>query len=260
MLNVHDAYRIRAANQLAFTHVQEYVSLGRLEDLEAARRYVEEVKDFARLHSDIRWECNALIAESRLLRAAGDFRAAEERAAEALDVGGEQRFIRIDARIARGEARLELKEFRGACKDFDRALADSENNRKTQAVCHLHLCRAYVEQGDHRRSLGHLNEAERNLENVENQFIHDFYRKMADALEETERDDFRVSFSASSLNPRMLEKELHGFLARWAKQHAGANREPWELLGVSKQTYYTWSAKAASGGERNRRRCMAGAT
>jgi tetratricopeptide (TPR) repeat protein len=249
MLKKHDAYRIRTANELAVAYIHEYSRLGRPEDQTEAQAYIKEVKDFATSHSDIRWECNALIAESRLMRALGEYRAAEELATKALDVGGEQRFVRIDARIARGEARFELKNFDEACEDFSRAQADSIDNRKVQAVCQLHLCRVYIEKGDHRRALWHRDEAARNLEHVDNKFVRDLDQNIASMIEEKTGDDYRIRFSESKLDPRRLEKELHGFLARWAKHQADANTEPWKLLGVSKQTFYTWRSEGESNGE-----------
>ena len=249
----HDAYRIRAANELAVAYVHEYARFSQSGNLKEAqrcekeaRRYIKEVKDFATSHSDIRWECNALIAKSRLLRLLGKYRAAEEIATKALDTGGEQRFLRIDALIARGEARYELREFDVACEDFNRAQADSLDNRKVQAVCHLHLCRAYVQKGDHRRALRHRDEAARNLEYVDNKFVRDLDQKVESMIEKTTGDDFRIRFSESAVNPRKLEKELHGFLARWAKHQAGTDSEPWKLLGVSKQTFYTWRSEGES--------------
>jgi tetratricopeptide (TPR) repeat protein len=243
----HEAYRIRAANELAVVYVHEFTRFLKSGDLRKsreceieARRYIKEVKDFAISHSDIRWECNALIAESRLLRALGEYRAAEEVATEALDTGGQQRFIRIDACIARGEARLNLEEFDEACEDFNRARADSLDNPKVQAVCHLHLCRAYIGKDDNRRALQHRDEAARNLKHVDNKFVLDLEREVAGMMEKTTGGDFRIRFSESTLEPRKLEKEFRAFLARWAEHQAGTNTDPWKLLGVSKQTFYTW--------------------
>jgi tetratricopeptide (TPR) repeat protein len=249
----HKAYRIRAANELVVAYVHEYTRFsksGNLKEarrcLKEARRYIKEVKDFATSRSDIRWECNALIAESRLMRALGEYRAAEEIATGALDTGGEQRFLRIDASIARGEARLALRAFDEACEDFSRAQNDSIDNRKVQAVCHLHLCRTYIEKGDHRRALRHRDDAARHLEHIDNKFVLDLDCEIASMVEKTTGDDFRIRFSESALEPWKLEKELHAFLAGWAEHQAGANTEPWKLLGVSKQTFYTWRSEVGS--------------
>jgi len=235
----HAAYRIRAAHELAVAYVHEYVREPTSENLTFAQRYINEVKR----SSDVRWECNALITESRLLRAMGEFQAAEESAMKALELGGKQRFIRIDAHIACGEARLELNRIDEACQDFTIAQGEGLDNRKVQAVCHLHLARAYARKGDQNRALHHHEEATRNVAHVDNAFVQSL-AKTVDRL--IERDDFYIPFSSQKLQPWLWEKRLHGFLADWAKHRAGIEGEPWKLLGISKQTFYNWKLEGDS--------------
>ena len=245
----HDAYKIRAANELAVAYVHEYVREPGLKNRTRAEKYIHEVKTFP----DLRWESNALINESRLFRALGDFKAAEGSARDALRLGGKQRFVRIDALIALGEARLGLNEIDEACKNFTDALMEGVDNRKVQAVCHLHLARAYLLKGDHGLALRHRTEAARDVAHVDNVFVHDLAEAIeslieqeagveaaASMIKQTTGADFYIPFSAAELNPWELERRLHVFLAKWAKHKAGSDNEPWKLLGISKQTFYNW--------------------
>ena len=232
----HEAYRIRAANELAVAYVHEFVREGTLTNRTKAREYINQVKKF----SDIRWESNALITESRLFRAMGNFKSAEDSAKKALSLGGEQRFVKIDALIARGEARLALNKIDEACKDFTDALMNGSDNRKVQVVCHLHLARAYLLKDDHSLALRHRTEAARDIANVDNAFVRNLAETVESMITQSTGADFFIPFSAAELNPWELEKRLHIFLAKWAKHKAGSENEPWKVLGISKQTFYNW--------------------
>jgi len=240
-LKDHEAYRIRAANELAVAYVHEYFREPGEENLSNARKYINEVSE----SRDRRWQCNALVTESRLFRALGQYKEAEESATKALHLGEDQRFIRIDAGIARGEARLELNKINDACKDFTGALSDGLDNRKVQAVCHLHLARAYLLKHEHALALRHKDEANQHVGHVDNAFV----RNLADTVETTIKTsagtDLYVSISQTTMDPWEQEAKLHGFLTEWARRQPGNENEPWKVLGISKQTFYNWRAEKA---------------
>jgi tetratricopeptide (TPR) repeat protein len=236
----HHAYRIRAANELAVAYVHEFARDANPENRLKAVTYIEEVKQF----SDVRWMANALVTESRLLRALKDFKGAEKAAAEAFKVGGDQRFVKIDALIACGEARLELDKIKEACKDFQTAQREGLDNPKVQAVCHLHLARAYLQKGDYSLARRHQAEATRHLNNVDNAFVAHLAETVEGMLEKAAGADFYIPFSISELHRREVERKLRGFLTKWAKHKAGGETEPWKMLGISKQTFYTWQSES----------------
>ena len=243
MLGKHDAYRIRAAHELALAYVHEYTREPSLENHQKAEHYINEVKKF----SDIRWMCNALVTESRLLRATGNFQGAEETAREAFNLGSDQRFVKIDSLIARGEARLELNKVDEACQDFMTAQSEGLDNRKVQAVCHLHLTRAYLQKGDHSLALRHHAEATRHVGHVDNAFVRQLAQTVDRMIERATGADFYIPFSTLELDPWEMEQKLRAFFTKWAK-HKSAENEPWKVLRVSKQTFYNWKSDSGTAG------------
>ena len=241
----HDAYRVRAANELAVAYVHEYTREPNVDSQQKAITYIEEVKKFP----DVRWMSNALVTESRLLRALRNFEGAEQAAIEAFKIGGDQRFVKIDALIACGEARLELNNVNEACSDFLTAQREGFDNAKVQAVCHLHLARAYLQKGDHSLARRHQAEATRHLGHVDNAFVAQLAQTVESMIEKAAGADFYIPFSTSNLDPWEVEQKLRGFLTKWAKHKAGGENEPWKVLGVSKQTFYNWKSESKTPGD-----------
>jgi hypothetical protein len=178
-----------------------------------------------------------------------NFSGAEEAAIQALKVGGVQRFVKIDALIACGEARLELNRMDDACKDFLAAQREALDNRKVQAVCHLHLARAYLQKDNHSLALRHQAESTRYLSHVDNAFIAQLAQTVESMIEKAAGSDFYIPFSTSELDPWEVEQKLRGFLTKWAQHKAGGEYEPWKVLGVSKQTFYNWKSDTETASE-----------
>lgn len=241
----HDGYKVRAAYHLAITLIQKAITQpnSRGESLRAARQYVDEVALYARARNDISFACNALIMGSRIDRWEGKPFSAQEKAGEALTIGHERIVIRVDALIARGEARVDLGYISDAINDFDAALRSGFDNLKVRAVCHLHLANAFLQQNDIRRSHQHLDHWKELKPVLQNAFARHLELKVTTAWKSTTKD-FIVRWETIGHEPAQLETKLHGFLTAWAKANSKSDEQAAALLKISKQTFYNWRAAA----------------
>src|SRR6266849_3627409 len=159
---MHAAYKMRAALELALAHLQGF-QCGGLPDLNAlnvAEDFAKEGESLA--GSDERWMCNNLVLQSRIHRLRGRADLALDAARVALEKGNKEVFLRIDAWIAQGEARAASSppDHRGAIDDFSKALDQGRQNPKVSAVCHLHLAKMYLALGDVRSAVAHFGDSE----------------------------------------------------------------------------------------------------
>ncbi len=244
----HFGYKVRAAYHLALGYIQQAqhatASSAQAQSLTDAMSFVEEMKEYSRKHGDIGFHCNALICESRIARFCGKAIVAEEHACAALEMGHERPFVRVDALIARGEARFDLGKYAGAAEDFKLAFASGKDNQKVRAALHLHLTRTFLRQNDIRRALHHFESWKELRPNVKNAFLLSLERRVTVDLNEATQD-FMARWSSPNHDPLTLERKLHGFLVEWAKSRTSSDEEAAKLLKISKQTFYNWRAAAA---------------
>lgn len=165
----HPPYALRTQNELALAHLRRARMApaeqrkSALEEAEACIRRVKTPKLIKPLQNiavpaDARTRAAARITEARLRRYTGDLAAASgsdavrrenyilarKLAEEAKNIGGDLEFTFIDACIGIGEAAFGLNEFQDAVEHFRLALEKGKDSPKVAAVCHLHLCRAYL--------------------------------------------------------------------------------------------------------------------
>ena len=172
--------------------------------LDQATKYAAEVRAFAREFGDVLFLSNALILESRIARSRGRALAAEDFARDALENGYDRIFVRIDALIARGEARLDSGNRKGASEDFEAALELGSENPKVAAACHLHLMRAFAHMNDVKHCMDHKKEWDRLKGRVKNAFLLRLEeRALLELVSITQ--DFVVKWSAPDLNREKFE-------------------------------------------------------
>jgi tetratricopeptide (TPR) repeat protein len=147
----HTHYALRCQNELALAYLRLALackddSQQFQENLRHAENYVAKVKETARpiLKAELRSYCTALITEARIKRARDKPDEALALAEEAKREGAGIELIRVDALIAVGEAELARQVYNKSISAFLEALERGRENRKDAAVCHLHLCRAYL--------------------------------------------------------------------------------------------------------------------
>jgi tetratricopeptide (TPR) repeat protein len=254
----HLPYRARGILELSLAHL--YAG-----SLVKAKWGQNEVQKYAEEKKDVRWRCNALILQSRISFEEAKTPAilesarrrilnnAEIEASQALVLAGDkddpQVLCKIDALIARGEARIELGDFEHAREDLCEAIEinrkeDSrgalgrlaENtNPKIEAVCNLHLARLYINEKNAREAavcLGRWKELREQVEHVS-------VRELAASIEE-EFLELRTPFirepGTNDLSLKKNRLELYAWLRREAAFRTDKKKEQNVLLDISGQT------------------------
>jgi tetratricopeptide (TPR) repeat protein len=174
----HTHYALRCQNEIALA----YLRLARAcaddpkqqeENLREAELHVARVKEHARLNLNMerRTYCSALIAEARIKRERGKPDEALALAEQAKREGSGIELIHTDAWIAAGEAEVDRQAYGKAISAFVEALDSARANRKDAAVCHLHLCRAYLLDNQPAKAKEHFKLWESMKSGIENAFI-----------------------------------------------------------------------------------------
>ena len=240
----HAYYHVRALHQLARAYIQraraaQKGSRTERQSLRHAERHAKRVQHLSRILSDYRYASHSLIVRSQATLYRGCAIEAEALAREALELGYEDVYCRIEGLLARGAARLAIGNYEGACSNFEDALKAGASNAKVAALAHIFLSRGYALRKDMRRSGEHFaawKEAKKILSTA-------YMRQLesdAIAARKQETQDFVVFCMSEKLDPRQEENRLHAFLAKWARARTGNDVAAIELLGISKQTYYNW--------------------
>lgn len=248
----HKAYLARAAFELSLA----YLYAG---DTAAAERERAKVEDISSQRNDVRWCCNSWILESRIRRAEGNVKAAELLATKAsVQAEKSKQFLcKIDALIARAEARMMLERFTIARTDLQQALkintarypntqgrSAETTNQKIEAVCNLLLARTYISQKDSRQATRHLERWHELREHVEHLSV----RELAEEVEKSFkslRTPFVIPSSPPSLNYKKHRDSLFEWLRREAQHQAASKREQDKLLGLSREARRKRAGKRA---------------
>jgi tetratricopeptide (TPR) repeat protein len=249
----HKAYLARAAFELSLA----YLYAG---DTAAADRERTKVGDISSQRKDVRWCCNSWILESRIRRAEGKLPAAELLASKASAQAekSKQFLCKIDALIARAEARMMMERFTIARNDLQHALkmnsarypntqgrSAETTNEKIEAVCHLLLARTHISQNDSRQATRHLERWHELREHVE----HVSVRELAEEVEKSFkslRTPFVIPPSPPSINYKKHRDSLVEWLRREAQHQAPSKREQDKLLGWSREARRKRAGKRAT--------------
>ena len=223
----HTSYALRAQNELALAYLRLATvgpSEAREHYLREAARYVDRVKQEAKKSkAETRTSWMATITEARILRERGDCEGALKLTNDAREKGGHMKFTLIDACIGFGEAAMGLKppNPRAAIEAFEEALRVGGNNRKVEAVCHLHLCRAYLEDNRPSKAMEHFKLWELLEPNIENAFIADFGVKTRKLVTHSFQPFFQ---SKDDLGQRPAFVQINAF-RKWLAETAMALRD-----------------------------------
>ena len=252
----HLPYRARAIFELSLAHL--YAG-----DLTLAGEGRKKVQAYSEEKGDVRWCCNALILESRIRReralsasgaeARQNLRDSEEIASQAFQkadkMGDTQLLCKIDALIARGEARIQAGDFENARKDLSDASkinretdsakplnrsADS-TNPKIEAVCNLHLARSYIKERKAREAAVHLQRWKEVREQVEHVSVHDLGAGVERDFMKL-RTPFVIEPGGSNLKYKKHRADLFAWLMREAEFHTARKKEQDQLLGTTRET------------------------
>lgn len=242
----HVSYLGRASYELALGQLY----LGNLSLCAAALHDLKEsIKP-----DDHRWLCKSLIVESRMERRNKQASRAEELANEAFGIAQnfEQEANQSEALIARAESRINQGLYQGACEDLKLAIEIGTSggsgvraiaNPKVEAVCNIHLARAYARQRDRRRALQHFDRWLQLQSFVEHRLIHNLGKEVQNEINSL-RQDFVISVEESHLNYEEHEKNLRKWLVDRAKDKDTEKQKIAQDLGISRQTLYTWEKEA----------------
>jgi tetratricopeptide (TPR) repeat protein len=184
----HTYYALRCKNEIAHAHLRLAWAWRSEPDryekhLLDAERAVAAVRSAAKPKKVARRVyCRALVTEARIKRERGLPDEALALAEEAKREGADSKLMRVDACIAIGEAEFARGVYGGATAAFLEALEKCKENRKDSAVCHLHLCEAYLKQNQPAKAREHFNLWESMSTDIENAFIEELGRKVRAAL------------------------------------------------------------------------------
>jgi len=241
----HKSYMARATYELALA----YFYIG---DQRKAESALAEIDGLLAERPDSRWDCNALIIRSRIEREMNkNYVAAEKRASTAYDRADAKHLIlcKIDALIARGEARISRREFKMARKDLEEALdlnqtsnsgrKDEGASPKIEAVCHLHMARSFALEGEGSQAREHFQKWEALRVEVEHSFIHKLAVSVDKEISSLE-EGFFIPPDTMDLNYGKWREKLQIFLVNQAKFRKQEKEQQRELLGVARPTFLKW--------------------
>ena len=242
----HAAYALRATNELSQAYLRRARAVSPDEqetNLCVAEDHLRKVGwpfDPATTKAiEPRTKANALIIESRILRARGKHQAARDEARKAKGSAGALTFSRIDACITIGEAAYDLGEYRESIEAFEEALVLGRNSHRITAVCHLHLSRTYLKDGKPSKAADHFSKWKVLEPDIENAFITALSNRVHEMLRP--EGDFHISHAVLDLNAKTHVYELHHWLAVNAMRRAGDDYLlAGALLGVAKETVRLW--------------------
>jgi tetratricopeptide (TPR) repeat protein len=225
----HQSYAVRAWNELAGAHLRLAMVGPKAEQEERLRRaetYLRLVKEStAKVPREVRSYWMARITEARILRARGsprDYAGAFEITKEAREKNAGSKFTLIEACIGQGEAALGLgpPNYTVAIEAFEQALRIGGGSRKIAAVCHLHLCRAFLEDNQPSKAREQFALWEPLEPSVENAFIAYLGARMRERLNRT-FPPFGIS-KADLLRRRDADAHLNA-LRKWLAETAVAH-------------------------------------
>jgi hypothetical protein len=177
---------------------------------------------------------------------------AAEIAQRALDLGADRTYTKVQALIARAEARLDGQDLNGAVQDLSVALHDGGDTPTVAAACHLHLARAYLRLREPKRARQHLENWDKTRSRVNNAFLSWLDEQVRqERIGVVDTNDFIVRTTEDELDPVDLDRKLRGFLVEWAQSRSDNDDEAAKLLKISKPTFYKWRKKLAAAGGLN---------
>jgi tetratricopeptide (TPR) repeat protein len=243
----HRSYALRAQNELARAHLYlaKHVPVSKRGPwLEKAQRDVDQVKAQAKSDNrELRVYWAARITEARILRERRKYEKAHTITKEVRD-NAKERFTRIDACIAFGEAVMGLTppKIPEAISAFEEALRKGGNSRKISAVCHLHLCQAYLVDNKFSQAQDQFRLWKEAEPGIENAFIADFAKKLQERLHRA-FPVFRLS-DEDILARRSADVHLNN-LRKWLAETASGLRpddlkRAAGLLGKTVDTLNNW--------------------
>ena len=242
----HLYYMVRAQHQLAPAHLQRALNERSgprwRRALNCAEAYGKKMRVTATELGDFRFRSIAKVILSLVRLRLGQPIEAEHLAMEALEEGGAEYIqCRIDALLAKGEARMHRGLYPQACSDFEAALEAGKKNPKISAMCYLYLTQAYAKDNDIRKATENHSRWLKLTGKIETATVRRLAFEADKALR-SESEDFTLRLSATEMNPKEAEAALRAFMVKWAQKNSKTDAEAQSLLRISKQTYYNWKS------------------
>lgn len=235
----HQRYLARAAFELA-------LAFNLTGDAEEAESKLEIVERIAEERDDYRWQSHALVVRSRVQRNMKRYEEALESAEKAFHKAErhQQRICKIDALIAKGEAKIAISDYAAARVDLEDALKLNDGiirqfppitesvNPKIYAVCHLYLARSYALEGNEQDAREFFQRWDK-AGTIEHMWVH----HLAESVKQ-EIDELGTSFfirASESLDYRNRVEELRKWLLAQAKLKEPNNlTKRAKLLGITR--------------------------
>jgi hypothetical protein len=245
--NGHRKYMARAAFEIGLSYF-------RVGDLENAKKRATEVAVIAAETNDHRWICNARILLSRIERQHGGtgIIEAEKIASDALELAQKKKhtLCAIDSLIARAEARIEIRNLKGAREDLEEALSLNRSNsdkkgdgadQKVNAACFLYLARCYARDLERYKANQYFEMWKSVEKEVEHEYLRSLASDVAREVNELNKDFVLEATPTLDLKYRGHQKALRRFLLDQANQRGKRTKEEVaETLGISRQTLFEW--------------------
>jgi tetratricopeptide (TPR) repeat protein len=235
----HRPYAVRASVELALAYLsraQKSADDTKKADLLLAENSLRVAQTDEIKLRDPRTYCYALIIASRIQRERGDKEGALQLARDCEKASGGIPFSHIDACITLGEAYYFREEYGAAADAFYRVLGLGRSSRKVTAICHLHLSRTYLGDGQPSKALEHFEQWKLVKAGLQNAFIADFASKISERLDPLS-GDFHIPRDGTLVRDYWVTR-LHYWLAttalRIAKNHHGHAAT---LLAVAENTF-----------------------
>jgi hypothetical protein len=260
-------YLARAAYELSLAHLYLSYLFKKREDrskcahqMNQARSSIQQVLDISQSLGDGRWMSNAYVVKSRIERWDDKYREAENLATEALNIADQygQLLCQIDARLARGKARIKRGDLDGAQKDFEEAnklnkFSSSPNfpklpeprNPRVQAVCYLNLARICVRNREEQPAKNYWTDAKALLKDVQHVIIHKFADQVESEIEEM-NPDFIIKVKdvfKGGKGYNEYHEELIKFLMEQASMRTPTDVKAAKLINKPRATFLSWKKK-----------------
>jgi tetratricopeptide (TPR) repeat protein len=245
----HIHYALRCRNEIALAYLRlartfTVDQAQREENLIKAERAVAAVKASATKlpKTEHKTYCVALITEARIRRERGEHAEAIARAKEAKTFGANLDAVQVDALISIGEAELGRRKYGNAVSAFLDALKKSKDHRKDAAVCYVHLCRAYLLDGQPGKAKEMFDRWESIGAGLENAFITNLAATDEQMLSKVLEDFLRTKDDIKHLGKAALHlKALRHWLAVTALALESDNfKLASERLGIGVGTLDVW--------------------
>lgn len=263
----HLRYKARACWELGLAYLF-------CQQLTKAEQQIQVIEDYAKTHSDLRWQVNAYVLRSRIRISQGRHVEALALADAALALlshtsSEQQSLAFVDTYMTQGDAILALLEdtdqtnliygYSDAIKKFEKAisllevtktpLGSTSSNPKIAAVCELRIAQGYIGLANEQQAEIHFKSGESLCASVEHGWVKALLHDVRGRLERMQHGFYINPDKQSDWNYAVNLKRMKNWLYHRAIQQTESIAEAARLLGVERATIYQWQKEPNSAQE-----------